>query len=286
MELIHTIAEVRAHHAAANVRRQQVGLVPTMGFLHAGHASLMERARAECELVTVTIFVNPLQFGPNEDLAAYPRDMAGDLALAEQAGVDVVFAPTVGEMYPDGAVATSVRVNGLADRLEGASRPGHFDGVATVVAKLFAIAGPCRAYFGEKDYQQLQIVTRMARDLSLPVDVVACPTVREAHGLALSSRNSYLDADQRSAAGVLKAALDAGLTAIAAGQRSTRAVEATMAAVVANEAQASLDYACVVDAGTLTASEVLQGSLRLLIAARVGPARLIDNVGAVAKESS
>ncbi|MGE0731903.1 MAG: pantoate--beta-alanine ligase [Acidimicrobiia bacterium] len=282
MELVHTIAEVRARHDAARAAGRTVGLVPTMGFLHDGHRSLMEAAGRDCGFVTTTIFVNPLQFGPNEDLDAYPRDLEGDLKLAEEAGVDLVFAPTVAEMYPHGAVATSVRVNGLADQLEGASRPGHFDGVATVVAKLFAIAGPCRAYFGEKDYQQLQIVTRMAADLSMPVTVVGCPTVREPHGLARSSRNAYLDEAERQAAGVLKRALDAGVAAIEAGERATDRVEARMADVVAGEPRATLDYAKVVDATTLEHGAGLDGPVRLLIAARVGAARLIDNVGAVA----
>ena len=265
MELVHTVEEVRARHEAARAAGGRVGLVPTMGFLHDGHRSLMVAAAAECAFVTVTIFVNPLQFGPNEDLDAYPRDLEGDLALAEGAGVSLVFAPSVHEMYPDGEVLTSVRVRGLADQLEGASRPGHFDGVATVVSKLFSIAGPCRAYFGEKDYQQLQIVTRMARDLSMPVDVVPCATVREPNGLARSSR-----------------ALDAGVAAIEAGERRTDAVERRMAEIVATEGQAALDYARVVDAATLETRDVLNGTVRLLIAARVGPARLIDNVGAVA----
>lgn len=285
MELVHTTAAVHARHEAARAAGRTVGLVPTMGFLHDGHASLMERARAECDLVTVTIFVNPLQFGPNEDLDAYPRDLEGDLKLAEQNGVDLVFAPSRHEMYPDGEVATSVRVRGLSEVLDGASRPGHFDGVATVVTKLFAIAGPCRAYFGEKDYQQLQIVTRMARDLSLPVTVVGCPTIREPSGLARSSRNSYLSDAQRSAAAVLKRSLDAGVAAVEAGQRDVAAVEAAMTAVVAGEPLVTLDYARVVDATTLQSLTVLDRTVRLLIAARVGPARLIDNVGATVPDA-
>ncbi len=280
MRVVHTISELRRDHDQARADGQRVGLVPTMGFLHAGHRSLMEAARAHNDLVTVTIFVNPLQFGPNEDLDAYPRDLAGDLALATDAGVDVVFAPTVTEMYPAASVATSVRVSGLADQLEGASRPGHFDGVATVVAKLFSIAGACRAYFGEKDYQQLQIVTRMAADLSIPVEVVPCPTVREPSGLALSSRNSYLSEEQRRAAAVLKLALDTAAAVVAAGgERDPARVEALMAEVLGREPLARLDYARVVHAATLEAVNPLAGPLRLLIAARLGPARLIDNVG-------
>ncbi len=282
MKLVHTIEEVRDHHDATRAAGRRVGLVPTMGFLHSGHRSLMEAARADGGFVTVTIFVNPLQFGPNEDLDAYPRDLDGDLALAEAAGVSLVFAPSVKEMYPDGEVLTSVRVRGLADQLEGASRPGHFDGVATVVSKLFAIAGPCRAYFGEKDFQQLQIVTRMAGDLSIPVEVIPCPTVREANGLAKSSRNAYLSDTERDAAAVLKRALDSAVAVIEAGERSAASVELGMAQVVATEPLATLDYARVVDARTLETLDRLHGTLRLLIAARVGPARLIDNVGAVA----
>jgi pantoate--beta-alanine ligase len=280
-ELVRGIAEVRARHDAARAGGGTVGLVPTMGFLHDGHRSLMEAARRDCDHVTVTIFVNPLQFAPTEDLDAYPRDLQGDLRLAADAGVDLVFAPPVGEMYPDGAVPTSVRVGGLADQLEGASRPGHFDGVATVVAKLFAIAGPCRAYFGEKDYQQLQIVTRMARDLSFPVEVIGCPTVREPHGLARSSRNAYLSDEERRAAAVLKRALDAGAAAIAGGSVTTAEIESTMAAVIGSEPLATLDYARAVDAATLEAAPTLRGAVRLLVAARVGPARLIDNIGAI-----
>jgi len=279
VELVRTIAEVRDRHDAVRAAGGRVGLVPTMGYLHDGHRSLMTAAGADCDFVTVTIFVNPLQFGPNEDLDAYPRDLEGDLALADGAGVNLVFAPSVAEMYPDGEVLTSVRVRGLADQLEGASRPGHFDGVATVVAKLFAIAGACRAYFGEKDYQQLQIVTRMARDLSLPVEVVPCATVREPNGLARSSRNAYLDDAQRAAAAVLKRALDTGVAAVQNGERAPAQVEQIMADVIASEAQATLDYARIVDATSLETLPVLEGSLRLLIAARVGPARLIDNVG-------
>lgn len=284
MQVVHTIAELRELHESARRPAHghgvEVGLVPTMGYLHAGHASLMRAARSETGFVTVTIFVNPLQFGPSEDLAAYPRDLERDLALATSEGVDAVFAPAVEEMYPLGAVATSVSVAGVSAGMEGASRPGHFAGVATVVAKLFAIAGPCRAYFGEKDYQQLMVISRMAADLSFPVRVVGCPTVREGDGLALSSRNVYLGPEDRAAAPVLKRALDAGAAAIGAGERSRAAVEAQIAAVVASEPRASLDYAAAVDARSLEAADTLAGEVRLLIAARLGKARLIDNIGA------
>lgn len=283
MHVVHTIAELRElhDHARAQARgHTEVGLVPTMGYLHEGHASLMRAARGETGFVTVTIFVNPLQFAPTEDLAAYPRDLDRDLALATREGVDAVFVPAVEEMYPEGAVATSISVAGVSAGLDGASRPGHFAGVATVVAKLFAIAGPCRAYFGEKDYQQLMVVSRMAADLSFPVRVVGCPTVREHDGLALSSRNIYLGPEDRAAAPVLKRALDAGAAAIAAGEHDRAAVEAAMLAVVAKEPRAVLDYVAAVDAVTLEAPAVLAGNVRLLIAARVGKARLIDNLEA------
>ncbi|HEX9970186.1 MAG TPA: pantoate--beta-alanine ligase, partial [Acidimicrobiales bacterium] len=232
-----------------------VGLVPTMGYLHDGHASLMRRAAAECDVVAATIFVNPLQFAPTEDLSTYPRDLDGDIALATEAGVSILFAPSVEEMYP-GRVLTSVHVAEVSEGLEGASRPTHFDGVATVVAKLFAIAGPCKAYFGEKDWQQLAVVRRMAADLSFPVEIVGCPIVREPDGLAMSSRNVYLTPEERQAATVLHRALVAG---------QAGGVEA-MKQLVAAEPLVHLDYAEQVDD-------------RLLIAARVGRTRLIDNMG-------
>ena len=232
-----------------------VGLVPTMGYLHDGHASLMRRAAAECDVVSATVFVNPLQFAPTEDLSTYPRDLERDIALAAEAGVSILFAPSIEEMYP-GEVLTTVHVDEVGDGLEGASRPTHFDGVATVVAKLFAMAGPCRAYFGEKDWQQLAVVRRMAADLSFPVEVVGCPIVREPDGLAMSSRNVYLSAEERQAATVLHRALLAGRTGGVAAMREA----------VAAEPLVDLDYA-------------EQVGDRLLIAARVGRTRLIDNMG-------
>jgi pantoate--beta-alanine ligase len=247
----------------ARVSGRTAGLVPTMGYLHEGHASLIRRSAAECDVTAVTVFVNPLQFGANEDLTAYPRDLERDVAIAESAGASIVFAPSVEEMYPGGPVLTSIRVAQVSDGMEGASRRGHFDGVATVVAKLFAIAGPCRAYFGEKDFQQLAVVRRMATDLSLPVEVVGCAIVREADGLAMSSRNVYLSPDERAAATVLHRALGAG-----AGDLENAAD--VMAAAVAAEPLAQLDYAEVIET---------DHEYRLLIAARVGTTRLIDNLG-------
>ncbi|MHB1777685.1 MAG: pantoate--beta-alanine ligase [Acidimicrobiales bacterium] len=270
---------------AARARGRRVGLVPTMGALHDGHRSLVDRAAAECDLVAVTIFVNPLQFGEQADLDGYPRTLEADLAVCDAAGVDVVFAPSVEEMYPSwpAPVATSVRVGGVAEPWEGASRPGHFDGVATVVTKLFALAGRCRAYFGEKDFQQLAVVRRLVGDLSLPVAVVGCPTVREPDGVAMSSRNARLSPTERQAATVLHRALEAGAAAMAAGERRPAAVADAMAAEVAAEPLARLDYAAAVDPDDLSVPAVLDAGrpVRLLVAARVGDVRLIDNRAAV-----
>jgi len=253
--------QLRKELDAARAAGRTVGLVPTMGVLHEGHASLIRRSAAECDLTAVTVFVNPLQFGPGEDLATYPRDLDGDVQVAGATGAGVLFAPAVEEMYPGGAPAVTVHVAG-EDVLEGAARPGHFDGVASVVTKLFNLAGPCRAYFGEKDWQQLRVVRRLVADLSFPVEVVACPTVREADGLALSSRNVKLSPDERRAATVLYRALSTAAIAGAAGECDVRLLMVNM---VAKEPLATLDYA-----------EVLPD--RLLIAARLGSVRLIDNI--------
>jgi len=285
MELVGTAAGCRELLDRARAAGRVVGLVPTMGALHDGHTSLLARARAECDVVAVSIFVNPLQFGEPEDIACYPRTLEHDLLVCAETGADVVFAPSVAEMYPSWPTApsTTVSVRGVSDAWEGASRPGHFDGVATVVAKLFAIAGPCRAYFGLKDFQQLAVVRRLALDLSLAVEVIGCPTVREADGLALSSRNVRLSAAERQAATALSHALAAGRAALAAGERSGVAVAKAMRGVVDREPLVALDYAVVVDAASLqeVASVADAGSVRLLIAGQVGPVRLIDNSAAV-----
>ena len=273
-----TVRGLRSRLAEARAATRRVGLVPTMGFLHAGHRSLIEAARARNDTVVVSIFVNPLQFNPGEDFDAYPRDLDRDLGVCAAAGADIVFAPGQCEMYPE-PTATTVRVGPLADVLCGASRPGHFDGVATVVAKLFAIVGECSAFFGEKDFQQLAIVTRMAADLSLPVRVVGCATVREPDGLALSSRNAYLSEPERSQAPVLRRALRSGADLVEAGETDPAAVEAQMAAVIATAPLAEIDYTAAVSPATLIAPERLQGDVRLLAAARFGRARLIDNLG-------
>ena len=224
MEVVETVAGCRELLDRARAAGRVVGLVPTMGALHDGHISLMARARAECDVVVVSIFVNPLQFGDPEDIARYPRTMERDLVVCDETGADVVFVPSVREMYPSWPAppATTVSVRGVSDAWEGASRPGHFDGVATVVAKLFTIAGPCRAYFGLKDFQQLAVVRRLALELSLPVEVVGCPIVREADGLALSSRNVRLSPAERQAATVLARALAAGRAALATASARVR----------------------------------------------------------------
>ncbi len=278
MQTVTTIAELRRHLDAARAVGRTVGLVPTMGYLHAGHESLMVRASAECDDVVATIFVNPLQFAPDEDLDAYPRDLEGDTALATRAGVDWLFVPSVEEMYPR-PVATTVSVAGVSAAMEGASRPTHFDGVATVVAKLFNIVGPCHAYFGEKDFQQLAVIRRMVSDLSAPVVVVGCPTLREDDGLAKSSRNVYLSADERVAAPVLHRALRLGAEMIAAGETDADVVRAAMAAEIATQSYGALDYVEVADADTLEPQQVCGPSSRLVGAVRFGRARLIDNIG-------
>jgi len=257
---------------------KRVGLHPTMGALHGGHLANIRKMAMECDVAAVSIFVNPLQFGPGEDICTYPRDLDHDLGLAEEAGADVVLAPPAGAMFPEEPLVR-VRVEGLGEVLEGAARPGHFAGVATVVTKLLALAGPCSAYFGEKDYQQLVVVRRLVAELSLPVVVVPCPTVREPDGLALSSRNAYLSSAEREAAPVLYWSLLAGKRAIE--ERSCRdgaEVRAVMKQVAARQKLFELGYAEVVDPRTLAGVNVVSGEVRLVIAGRIGRTRLIDNV--------
>ncbi len=272
-----TIAEVRAACDDARAAGRRVGVVPTMGFFHEGHRSLMRAARADNDLVVLSLFVNPTQFGPNEDLAAYPRDATGDAAVADSEGVDVLFTPAVDEMYAAGA-RTTVHVADLTERLCGASRPGHFDGVTTVVTKLFSIVGPCRAYFGRKDAQQLAVIRRMTTDLDLPVEVVGCPLVRESDGLALSSRNVYLDVDARQAATILSGALYLASEAVVRGQRDAAALRQLIVDTIAPVPQVHLDYVEVVDVATLEPVEQLTTDTLVALAAFVGKARLIDNV--------
>jgi len=284
MLVAHSPEEFRQALDAARAKDRTVGLVPTMGALHAGHESLVLRAAEECDVVAVSIFVNPLQFGDPADLEHYPRTLDTDLAACERIGVAVVFAPSVAEMYPHWPErpATVISVGSIALEWEGASRPGHFDGVATVVAKLFALAGRCRAYFGEKDFQQLMVVRRMAADLGFPVEVVGCRTVREPDGLALSSRNARLSPEERMAASVLSRALAAARSAVASGECRPAMLHELMSTVVAAEPLVSLDYGAVVDAEDMSAPALVERDrpMRLIIAARVGPVRLIDNAPA------
>jgi pantoate--beta-alanine ligase len=261
----------------ARSKGDRVGFVPTMGALHAGHLALASEARRRARLVVASIFVNPTQFGPNEDLSRYPRDLDGDLAKLASRGVDAVFAPEPGELYPAGE-DTRVRVGKLAEPLCGRSRPGHFEGVATVVTKLFAIVGPSVAVFGKKDYQQLQIIRRLTRDLFLPVEIVGLPTVREPDGLAMSSRNAYLSADERTRARSLSVGLDAAVGAFRAGERRARQLE-NLAREPVERAATSVEYVEVRDAETLASIDDRVGERAVLaMACRVGATRLIDNV--------
>jgi pantoate--beta-alanine ligase len=268
MELHETAATFRAALDAERCSGRTIGLVPTMGALHEGHLSLVRRAAQECDVVATTLFVNPLQFDRHEDLDRYPRDLEGDRSVAEAAGSDHLFVPSEREMYPREPLAR-VTVNPTEDGLEAASRPGHLDGVATVVTKLFALSGPCRAYFGEKDHQQLEVVRALVVDLSFPVEVVACPTVRAPDGLALSSRNAYLTAAERRVAPVLYRALSAGEACLEAGERDPAAVSRVMRELIGSEPTVRLDYA-----------EARAGDRewRLFVAAHLGAARLIDTI--------
>ena len=277
MQVISSVQEMMDAYPAWT-SHDEVGLVPTMGYLHEGHLALVRQARRENKVLVVSIFVNPAQFGPHEDLGAYPRDLPRDLRLLEEAGADIAFTPTLEEMYPPGYVTYVDPGGPLASEAEGASRPGHFRGVATVVLKLFAIVRPRLAYFGQKDAQQVAVISRMVTDLNLPVRLRVLPTTREADGLAMSSRNAYLKEEDRTAARILYKALQAGRVTFEEhpGERAALASEA-MKATVASEPRARLDYADVRDPGTFLKKEVLQGPAVLVIAARIGPARLIDN---------
>jgi pantoate--beta-alanine ligase len=280
VEAVTGIEELRGRLTSARSGGAVVGLVPTMGYLHDGHLSLMAAAGGDCDVVVATIFVNPLQFAQGEDLGAYPRDPQGDSAKAAGAGAHLLFCPEPEEMYPEGAeaVATSVSVASLSSVMEGESRPTHFAGVCTVVAKLFNIVGPCKAYFGEKDYQQLAIIRRMALDLSFPVQVVGCPVVREPDGLAMSSRNVYLSAEEREVAPVLHDSLVLGARLIEGGERDASVVRGAMAEHIRSAPLGELDYVEVGDPTTLQPVEVATPDSRLFGALRFGRARLIDNV--------
>lgn len=273
MNTIISLAELR--RALASLPRP-VGFVPTMGSLHAGHISLVRRARAECASVVASIFVNPSQFGPHEDFAAYPRDLPRDLALLEPAGAELVWTPTAEELYPPD-YQTWVTVEDVAHPLEGAMRPGHFRGVATIVARLFNAVGPQKAYFGQKDAQQVAVIRRMTRDLLFPLEIVVCPTVREADGLALSSRNTYLTPEQRAAAPVLYRALCAARSAYQSGERNAAQLRQVMNAVLATEPLARPQYVSCAHPDTLQVLETVTDGALLSMAVYVGKTRLIDN---------
>jgi len=277
VKVLRTIAETRDFVRRARAEKGPVALVPTMGYFHEGHRALMRKAREICPVVIVSIFVNPLQFGPQEDFAAYPRDLERDLAAAAEEGVDAVFAPSVEEMYPV-PQAAFVDVEGLTGVLCGRSRPGHFRGVATVVAKLFNIVGPDCALFGQKDAQQLAVIRRMVQDLGFPVEIVAVPTVREADSLAASSRNVYLTPEQREEAAVLFRALHWAKQTIMRGERDPQRIARLMAETIGGAPGARLDYAEVLSWPDLRPLEAIEGEVLLAVAAWFGRARLIDNM--------
>ncbi|HYH02038.1 MAG TPA: pantoate--beta-alanine ligase [Bacillota bacterium] len=276
MIVVRKIEELKQLVRQAKVEEKQIGLVPTMGYFHEGHLSLMRRAKAENDLVIVSLFVNPVQFGPNEDLSVYPRDEARDRALAESVGVDWLFIPEVAEMYPPG-YQTFTEVTEISQGLCGASRPGHFRGVATVVQKLLNLTEAERAYFGEKDAQQLRVIRQMVADLNLTVQVIGCPIVRESDGLALSSRNVFLSTAERQAALILSQVLAAAEDLLAGGLREAGQLVSQLQPMLAAEPLATLDYLAIVDSRTLQPVQKLQGEILIALAVKIGRTRLIDN---------
>jgi pantoate--beta-alanine ligase len=277
MKICGTITEARAACRDARAGRERLGLVPTMGALHEGHLSLVRAAKAQCDAVAVSIFVNPTQFGPTEDLSKYPRQFDRDRQLLEKEGIEILFAPSVDEIYPVGAV-TWVVVEGLSEKLDGRSRPGHFRGVATIVAKLFNIIEPETAFFGQKDAGQLAVIRRMVRDLNFPVETVACPIVRESDGLAMSSRNAYLNRDERGRALVLRRSLEQVQQEFQAGERTAAKLISAAKEVFAREPHVVLDYFEIVDPDTLDPVERISQRTLAAVAAYVGSTRLIDNI--------
>ena len=273
MKIVSSLSDLRTARLSL---KGTVGLVPTMGYLHEGHLSLIRQAKAECEHVIVTIFVNPTQFGPNEDFSNYPRDIEHDLKLINPLGVDLVWNPAPEIMYPPGYQAW-VEVEALTRPLEGALRPGHFRGVTTVVAKLFNATQPDKAYFGQKDAQQAAVIRQMTRDLNFPIEIVVCPTVREADGLALSSRNKYLEGDDRKAATILFRALSAAKDIYEAGERNAEKLRRKMKEVLESEPRAQIQYVSCADYDTLEELAVIQGKTLLSMAVFLGKTRLIDN---------
>jgi pantoate--beta-alanine ligase len=276
MKIITTINQMHQYSDHLRDKGNRIGFVPTMGFFHEGHLSLLRHANEENHALVVSIFVNPIQFGPNEDFNTYPRDMERDISLSREEGCDVLFTPTVQEMYPQGEV-TRVSVAGLTEGLCGASRPGHFDGVTTVVAKLFNTVKPHVAYFGLKDYQQYKVICRMARDLNMHIDILGLPTVREPDGLAMSSRNSYLTEEERADALSLNRSLNLARQLFADGTRDTSVIETRVRETIESGRHTTIDYVSVVDAEEMTPMDVIEDRALLALSVYVGKARLIDN---------
>ncbi len=277
MRVIEKISELKAAVAAQRRAGRTIGLVPTMGYLHEGHLSLVQASRRDNDITVMSIFVNPAQFGPNEDFEKYPRDPGGDSRKAEEAGTDIIFAPSADEIYP-GGYSTYVDISGITDRMCGKSRPGHFKGVATVVTKLFNIVQPDRAYFGQKDAQQLAVIKKLVRELNMNVEIAACPIVREKDGLAMSSRNVYLNSEERKAALVLSKSLFRAERLIAQGERDSDRVRRSVEVEIREESLADVEYVTVVDADTLEELKLLKGRVLVAVAAKFGRTRLIDNV--------
>ncbi|HBM98368.1 MAG TPA: pantoate--beta-alanine ligase [Ruminococcus sp.] len=276
MKVVSTVCETRAQVKEWKNQGLTVGLVPTMGYLHEGHQSLIKKAVEENDRVVVSVFVNPIQFAPNEDLETYPRDLEADKRLCDSTGADLIFHPTPDEMYPDG-FSTHIQMDNLTKELCGKTRPTHFGGVCTVVGKLFNIVQPDKAYFGQKDAQQLAIIKRMVRDLNFDIEIVGCPIIREPDGLAKSSRNTYLNADERKAALILSKAIKLGEELVADGERNAQTVIKAMTDKINTEPLARIDYVNVVDALSIEPLDVVKGEVLVAIAVYIGKTRLIDN---------
>lgn len=277
IQIVSTVEEVRNIVKAEKAKGKSIGFVPTMGYLHEGHVSLIKKAKEENDFVVVSIFVNPTQFGPNEDYSIYPRDLDRDSKLSEHGGADLIFHPTVDIMYPMGS-KTTVEVSDVTERLCGASRPGHFKGVTTVVTKLFNIVAPHRAYFGEKDAQQLTVLQKMVKDLNVDIEIVPCPIVREEDGLAMSSRNVNLTAEDRKAALVLSRSLRTAKEKILQGEKNVGTIQSLIKSIIEEEPLVAIDYIEIVDGYTLEPIETINGKVLIALAAKVGKVRLIDNV--------
>ena len=276
METIEQVTRMQIRAEELRMAGQTIALVPTMGFFHEGHLELMRVGKKHGDVVIFSIFVNPLQFGPSEDYESYPRDLEGDLAKAEKAGADIAFLPSGREMYPEG-FQTKINVKNVTQPLCGLARPGHFDGVTTVVAKLFHIAKPHLAIFGQKDYQQLTVISRMVKDLNMDIQIVGVPTVREADGLAMSSRNSYLNAEERRSALCLKKALDLAEEWVQSGEKEAGKVRAGMVSLIEHTAHTKIDYINICNPITLDDKELIEDEILIALAVKVGKTRLIDN---------